>query len=84
VSPLDYTVRKLLSALLTLSAREESLNLIQRGGAGYATLRARQRALSQRLATHLGVATTCELAQLEARLELAQARVRTLYVQSKV
>lgn len=84
MSPLDLAIRPLLSALLTLSAREESLTLVQRGGEGYAKLKGRQRALYQRLAAQFGVATTCELARLEARLELAQARARTLYHHSTI
>lgn len=70
--PFSAAQRQLLSTLLSLSARAETLSLVQIGGRGYADLWAQQRALTQRLAALLRVATTHEVAALEARLELAR------------
>ena len=84
MSALKHLKRQTLDALLALSARAEVLSLVRRGKRGGAHLLGVQRALQIRLARYLGVVSTQDLAQLEARLELLESTLHTLHQNTPV
>lgn len=73
--------QRVISAVLSLSAQSQMLHFIHQGGQRLGHMKAHQRARLQSFATQFGMATTHDLACLEARLELF--RVMLVQVQDQ-